>query len=406
MPPANHVILASGAAVAVSVAVATAIALYESPELRRYADDVRRRIAMALYSIGDGITPPARDPLFNRPEDAHGFLQSSGIQTNEPGVDADEETKRRQREELMYWNSVRLQKEQEENEKMAIDGAEQAEKGVDAYVEMGEKRPLPASRGSSFDDFLKQDAEGGKGTLIYNTSTDSAGTQAGLRRRGEVPRAGVPDVMGMSILSNPFADEHFIGASEIVAAADSQPDIQQTATDRDEMTSDIYSATTIEPQTPTNIDGMEPSLMDLDNFPARSESSVTMDHDRELEQNEFMTAGQEDRDEAYASIQAWAQNSQPSFYSPLPSTPAVESEPELLSDGQLTPTDSTSLAGSGIDVGNEVMSSRDGETGRPFDVMSESSGMLTPASWSEVGSVVSEDDAPNNQATAPMQHAS
>jgi len=34
---APNVILASGAAVAVTVAVAAAIALYENPELRRYA---------------------------------------------------------------------------------------------------------------------------------------------------------------------------------------------------------------------------------------------------------------------------------------------------------------------------------------------------------------------------------
>jgi hypothetical protein len=130
MPPANHVVLASGAAVAVSVAVAAAIALYESPELRRYADDVRRRIAIALHSIGDGINPPDRDPLFNRPEDANGFFESRRGEGAEPGVDADEETRRRQREELMYWNSIRLQKEQEKaaaevNEKEQQDEADE-----------------------------------------------------------------------------------------------------------------------------------------------------------------------------------------------------------------------------------------------------------------------------------------
>jgi hypothetical protein len=109
-----------------------------------------------------------------------------------------------------------------------------------------------------------------------------------------------------------------------------------------------------------------------------------------------MTAGQEDRDEAYASIQAWAQNTSTDFYSPLPVTPtAPMSEPEMISDdGMLTPTDSVSLVGSGEDVANDAQSSREGETGRYYDVMSESSGMATPASWSEVGSVISESDAP------------
>jgi hypothetical protein len=386
MPPANHVILASGAAVAVSVAVATAIALYESPELRRYADDLRRRIAIALHSMGEGINPPDREPLYNRPEDAHGFLQSRNGEGAEPGVDADDETRRRQREELLYWNLVRLQKEQE---KAAIDSTK-TEKEDDASDEkLNEKRPLTGTRGSSFDDFLKQDANAEQGTYVFNTSADSA-DQAGLRRRGEGAR-GV--AVSSSFLSNPFADEHFIGAEEI-ASAGSQSDIDRIAPSRDEMTSDIYSATTAEPQTPTNIDGPEPSLMELDDMPRRSESSATVDH--ELGPDDFVTAGQEDRADAYASIQAWAQNSQPDFYSPLPSTPAApQSEPELLSDGQLTPTDSHSLAGSGVDVGNDALSSRDGEMGRPFDVISESDGMMTPASWSEVGSVISENDAPD-----------
>ncbi|KAJ9423999.1 hypothetical protein QL093DRAFT_2097951 [Fusarium oxysporum] len=72
----NHVVLASGAVVAVSVAIATTIAILESPEVRRYADDVRRRIAFALHSMGEGIEPPHREPRFNRPEDADGFFES------------------------------------------------------------------------------------------------------------------------------------------------------------------------------------------------------------------------------------------------------------------------------------------------------------------------------------------
>lgn len=393
MPPANHVVLASGAVVAVSVAVAAAIALYESPELRRYADDVRRRIAIALHSIGDGINPPDRDPLYNRPEDAQGFFESRRGEGAEPGVDADEETRRRQREELMYWNSIRLQKEQE---KAAVEGNE-----TEKQDEMDEKRPQ-ASRGSSFDDFLKQDNSAEKGTFVFNTGADST-DQSGLRRRGLGAAgvgagvgAGIGASIGASMLSNPFADENFIDASEM-AAAGSQSDIERIAPSRDEMTSDIYSATTLDPQTPTNVEGTEPSLMGFDSqlqLPIPSTvSSATVD--QELQPDEYMTAGQDDRAEAYANIQAWAESSRASFYSPLPSTPTVpQSEPELLSDGQLTPTDSDSLAGSGVDVANDTMSFRDGENGHASDVISESDGMMTPSSWSDVGSVVSENEVP------------
>jgi len=74
------------------------------------------------------------------------------------------------------------------------------------------------------------------------------------------------------------------------------------------------------------------------------------------------------------------------------------SEPELLSDGQLTPTDSVSLEGSGEDIADEARSSRNGDA-PAFDVLSETDGMLTPASWSGVASVVSESDTP----APPMQ---
>ncbi|CRK44295.1 hypothetical protein BN1723_000981 [Verticillium longisporum] len=71
--------------------------------------------------------------------------------------------------------------------------------------------------------------------------------------------------------------------------------------------------------------------------------------------------------------------------------------PEMVSEGVLTPTDSVSLAGSGEDIANDAVSSKGGDNGRPYDVLSESEGMMTPASWSEVGSVVSENDVQHNE---------
>ncbi|KAF4973769.1 hypothetical protein FSARC_29 [Fusarium sarcochroum] len=366
----NHVVLASGAVVAVSVAVATAVAIFESPEVRRYADDVRRRIAIALHSMGEGIEPPHREPMFNRPEDADGFLESRRGVGAEAGIDADEETRRRQREELLYWNSVMLEKkEREEKDKEAT----------------GEARPSTADspqRGSSFDDFLRQDEGAERGAYVFNTGADTRGMDDGLRRRGDGPR-------GFSTLyTNPFADEHHIDPEEMNDEVEESRHISPAHDD----VSDIYSATTYD----RDEKPAAAALVDVDPTPARSETASSATLEREIGVDEYMTAGQEDRDEAYASIQAWAQNSSPEFYSPLPVTPtAPMSEPEVISDdGMTTPTDSVSLVGSGDDVANDVVSSREGETGRYYDVMSESSGMATPASWSEVGSVISESDAP------------
>ncbi|KAF7561713.1 hypothetical protein G7046_g2413 [Stylonectria norvegica] len=368
----NHVVLASGAVVAVSVAVATAIAIYESPELRRYADDVRRRIAVALHSMGDNINPALREPMFNRPEDAEGFMQSRAAANNEPGVDADEETRRRQREELLYWNSLRLEKQEREEKAMEPAG----------------ERSRPGSQGTSFDDFLRQDQGAEQGTFVFNTGANVGAGMEGLRHRGDGTR-GIS-----SLYANPFADEHGIDAQDL-----DEMEASHIAPTKDEM-SDIYSATTRDQDEHTRPDVLSasvataavPALIDISPAPAASEKSATLE--RELGDDEFVTAGQEDRHEAYASIQAWAQNSSPDFYSPLPVTPtAPVSEPELLSDGQLTPTDSVSLVGSGEDIANDVLSSRDGDTGRYYDVMSESEGTPTPNSWSEIGSVISESDA-------------
>ncbi|KAJ0353219.1 hypothetical protein COL154_012204 [Colletotrichum chrysophilum] len=373
MPGVNHGALASAGVIAVSVAVAAAIAIYESPEIRRYADELRRRIAVALHSLGENIDPEDRPPMFNRPEDAAGFMQSRG--GPEAGVDADDETRRRQREELLYWNALKVAKQ--EKEKME--------------AELADSKELPPapSRGRSFDDFMRQDESSDKGTFVFNTGANVRGDEEGLiRRRPEGVRG-----LNASLYANPFADEHQIDQDELPTTEEPN----QLSPGHDEALSDIYSATTRDaderPRYTAAAIATMPALVDVAENSSETERSATLD--RELGSEEYMTAGQDDRDDAYASIQAWAQGSSPSnFYSPLPMSPPVPmSEPELVSDGELTPTDSASLVGSGEDVANDAASSRAGDTGRYYDVLSESEGMMTPASWSEVGSVVSESEA-------------
>lgn len=374
MPPINHAALSAGV-IAVGVVVAVGVAIYESPELRRIAEDLRQRIAVALHSLGDSISPQERENLYNRPEDAEGFLLSRGIDVRaggEPGVDADEETRRRQREELLYWNAI------------ADSKRDQEKKDQEKMAEVEPRRT--ASRGSSFDDFLKKDATNEKGAFIFNSGADVQGVEAeGLRRRGEGVRG-----LNYSVLTNPFADEH--GIDEHVALENSLMEPE-----KDEM-DDIYSvsqghqddrdretsATLSSPpeHIPSDLIDVETPIRQPVAPPAAASVS-------ELGPEEYMTAGQDDRHDAYSSIQAWAQASHSGFYSPLPVSPAGPlSEPELISEGQLTPTDSASLAGSGEDIGEEIHS----VSGRHDDVLSDDEGMLTPASWTEVGSVISESD--------------
>lgn len=374
MPPINHAALSAGV-IAVGVVVAVGVAIYESPELRRIAEDLRQRIAVALHSLGDSISPQERENLYNRPEDAEGFLLSRGIDVRaggEPGVDADEETRRRQREELLYWNAI------------ADSKRDQEKKDQEKMAEIEPRRT--ASRGSSFDDFLKKDATNEKGAFIFNSGADVQGVDAeGLRRRGEGARG-----LNYSVLTNPFADEH--GIDEHVALENSlmEPekdeldDIYSVSQDHQDDRDRETSATLSSPpeHIPSDLIDVETPIRQTVAPPAAASVS-------ELGPEEYMTAGQDDRHDAYSSIQAWAQASHSGFYSPLPVSPAGPlSEPELISEGQLTPTDSASLAGSGEDIGEEIHS----VSGRHDDVLSDDEGMLTPASWTEVGSVISESD--------------
>jgi hypothetical protein len=412
MPPINQAAISAGV-IAVSVAVAAAIAIYESPELQRMATDLRRRIAVALHSLGDGIGPEhggsnRGEPLFNRPEDAEGFLQSG-----DAGVDADDDTRRRQREELLYWNAVKLSRELEkqtaENEKLKESGH--------AHGQLNRS-------GTTFDDFLQKDETSDeKGTYVFNTGADvRSNNDDGLVRR----RGASEGVRGLnsSIYANPFADEHGIDYDEM--------EDSQIAPEKDEVlsTDDIYAASprpansslmsrTLSPAAESlpDLAPWEPAQVDEMSTDASKHPSFASE--AELGPDEYMTAGQADREgevetappqseqDAYASIQAWAEQQQQAqmqnqetsrdFYSPLPVTPAAPlsdnmSDGEMVSEGQLTPTDSASVAGSGFDVANEL-ASQNGSS-KYYDVLSEDEdGIPTPAhSWTEVGSVVSESE--------------
>ncbi|PQE33257.1 hypothetical protein CJF32_00003785 [Rutstroemia sp. NJR-2017a WRK4] len=385
----NHPVVVSGAIIVVSVAVAAAITLYESEQARQFAQDVRRRLALALHSLGDEINPNPRQPRFNRPEDAEGFMQSSA----EAGVDADEESRRKQREELMYWNAVHLEKLEKEKK-----------------MNESEKRPgSTRSRGSSFEDFLQEDPNAEKGTFVYNTGTD-INKQA---EEGLTHRRGVRGLDRSTIYANPFADEHGIDSEEQQAMDRSlmSPEMDEKYETESE---GLYSAHDVPLRTRQSTATLAPAVTTaheetetlVDVSEADPPVSVPTYEALQVE-NSAQTHQAQDTENPFASIHAWANNSQPGFYSPLPVTPQEEpSTPTsthhtqltppstMFSDsddvslpGQATPTDSISLAGSG----EEVWQPRSGATSEA-DFMSVDGGITTPDTWTEVGSMVSEND--------------
>ncbi len=341
---------------------------------------MRRRIAIALHSLGDEINPAARQPRFNRPEDAEGFMQSQG--NADVGVDADEESRRRQREELMYWNAIHLEKIAREEKDL-------------------EKRPENQARGSSFDDFLKPDHTAERGTYVYNTGADvNQEAEQGLRNRG------LRGLNRASAYANPFSDEHGIELEEQQAIDASLMSPEQH--ERLETFSDLYSAN----EEPLHQESRQTSatlsepLIDVspDPIPDPPISYPTMDEPMLAEGNNFTNMATSRAENAFASIHAWADDANNSFYAPLPVTPgnATPREPQApasptFSDpdvsvpgsGVATPTYSGSIAGSAAE---EVWMPRSGATS-DADVMSmDGDGISTPGTWTEVGSVVSEND--------------
>ncbi|KAH6607625.1 hypothetical protein Trco_003938 [Trichoderma cornu-damae] len=393
MPIAHHIVLASGAAVAVSVAVATFIAIYEFPELRQYADDLRQRIVMAFLSMGDGIMAPATQPRFNRPEDAEGFFESRRGQGAEPGVDADEQYWHI--EELGRWNAERQRRQQLQPQQLQPQQRQPQQHSSSPGPSTGPSPP-PSKRpqGSTFDDFLLPDLTAEQGAYVFNTGADARDHHGGLRRRGEGARGSV-----LPGYSNPLAGENHIDADEIQDARMAHQPVPRRIDTMFDYFAEAARRNRVERR--RALEALErPPLIGVRRLPVLPRSRLVgnecMSADqRALVDDEFMSAGQDDRRDVHATIQAWAQESSRDFYSPLPVTPvAPMSEPDVVSEGELTPTDSLSLVGSGEYVASDARFSEHDGSAHYMDVMSESEGMATPASWSEVGSVVSENDGP------------
>lgn len=324
-------------------------------------------------------------------------MQSS----SEAGVDADEESRRKQREELMYWNAVRMEKMEKEKA-------------------MDEKRPgSNRSRGSSFEDFLQEDPNAEKGTFVYNTGSD-VNKQA---EEGLTHRRGVRCLDRSTIYANPFADEHGIDNEEQQAmdrTLMSPEEGEQYETDSEGLYSVHEGPTRSRSrQSTVTLAAVEPmsheeteTLVDVSE-PFNPDPPISVPTYENIESEPTYTERAQDNQNPFASIHAWADNADNStgFYSPLPATPHERpstpasthhtqmtppspgfSDPDYSSleslngDGMATPTDSVSLFGSG----EEVWNPRSGATSEA-DVMSVDDGIVTPDSWTEVGSLASED---------------
>jgi hypothetical protein len=160
------------------VLVAAGIAIYENPQVRQWVDQKRRKIAVALHSLGDDIQP-------RRPSESSD----------------DFEERKRRREELIRRNRNELIRRARE-EGIAVDLDELAKIGTED-VARAETRSR-ANRSKSFDDLVGDDGMLRQGATTTGTDT----TNDGLRKRGVAGFAA--GAAAAAAMTNPFADENVL----------------------------------------------------------------------------------------------------------------------------------------------------------------------------------------------------
>lgn len=173
--------LAKGIIIAASVLVAAGIAIYENPQVRQWVDQSRRKIAVALHSLGDDVQP------------------------RHPGESCDDsdDARQRRRNEFIRRNRNELVRRARE-EGIAVDLDELARIGDEA-ADAGRKRQAKGHEPESLDAVV-----GHNGTVSdnnnNNTATTTATSHTTLRRRGVVdPAADSPTEPTPS--TNPFSDD-------------------------------------------------------------------------------------------------------------------------------------------------------------------------------------------------------
>lgn len=324
-----------------SILFAAGLAVYEhNPEIRRWVDESRRKIAVALHEFGDEIAPPLPSRNPNRPKDAS---------THEDDSPEAVERRRRARQEIIERGRV-----------------------------LEERRREKRASTQTFDDLVDRDGVL-KSTEIgaRTTATEPKPDTTELKKR-KIEASGA--AIGAT-LANPFADEI---PMEFYPAAEPTTPIARTRSSTPTLpAASPREAGPSTPQTPNTL------LVDMDevsNHPSESlvdltptSSPIPSSHHDDLASLSPISTSfqQEEEDEApppapwSLSINEWAENTTASFYSAPQSQPEPQGTPA--GDGAATPTASES---------GEHVSQYGSDD---MDVMSEM-GISTPGSWTEVGS--------------------
>ncbi|KAF9693427.1 hypothetical protein EKO04_008772 [Ascochyta lentis] len=348
--------LAKGLIIAASVLVAAGIAIYENPQVRQWVDQSRRKIAVALHSLGDDIQP-------RRPSESSD----------------DFEERKRRREELIRTNRNELIRRARE-EGIAVDLDELAKIGTEDAA-LAEKRSR-ANRTKSFDELVGSD-----GMLRQDATATGADTSNnGLRKRGVAGFAA--GTAAAAAMSNPFADENVLfDVGDDDEAPSPKPFIYEEPTPRSRSATLEAGTPPIEaPPSPT----LETPLIDLTSesqsvylHPETHLPSPTAPHQtsetEQVAQSFYSFTSSNDEDEQFEEMSA--------------GTLTPRSERSATTGASVVPSQADDIAilsmqnDADHDARSEVFS-EGGFTDGGFSDFEhgDRTGVMTPNSWTDVGS--------------------
>ncbi|KAL9583319.1 MAG: hypothetical protein Q9212_002777 [Teloschistes hypoglaucus] len=380
--------LAKGIIVSISLLLAASLAIYENPQVKQWVDESRRKIAFALHHIGDDLDP----------SDSSRRNSAQDASTREYDTVEAVERRRKARQEILERGRM--------------------------MEERRRSKQASTAKSRSFDDIVDEDGKLKHDSAQATTSATEPNVESasGLRSRNIEAHGAA---LG-SAVANPFVDEACIEDFSTSTFP------VQTSTHRSRSSSTATlpaSPPAVPPKEPITSPPVPPKepldswpstfspqvqrqeqqsrlLIDTDdvsNHPSEAlvdltpttsaPSSIAAVDLSELEHDSYPSNNSQSN---FWSVHEWAENnSAPAgFYSP-PRSEAAAAFPagtQAVGIGEAREESSTS----GEDVGSEIGSiervSRVGSVSEDMDVMSEVSGIDTPAgSWSEVASQVSDD---------------
>jgi hypothetical protein len=391
-PPAvrSNAPLTTGLIIAASVLVAAGIAIYESPQVRQWVDQSRRKIAVALHSLGDDIQP------------------------RRPSEGSEDYEARKHRQEIVRRNRNELIRRARE-EGIAVDLDELARIGRED-VEMAERRQRSKTNAStkSFDDLVGSDGmlrKAEDSTARTTTGTDQAGS--GVRRRG---MAGFGAGVGAAAAANPFSDDNMLFDLDDAKAPITSPSTMVDDDDSEDAPSPKPFPYVESRETSTTVEGNSPAvpapifaqLIDLTPEAAPETAQTASIPHSEADDNEQAA-------QSFYSFNSSGSNSMQNSTHPQFLVQDGDEDMENFSTGTLTPrsehsaftgvSTGASMVGSNADdIGILSMQNDDDHDARSeafseggftdagfseagFSEVGENrTGVMTPSSWTDVGS--------------------